>query len=178
MAHETARALLEHGRDRAQPETVSRLVRLVESEGIETVAELWSQSPAISLPGAFWRLYVVREWVRRDPRHIVLHYTQGLAVAEVAGVIAGVGDAPGPQDVSRTVDLILAGVFDGELDVALDRAAAFLKVLAAGTAIGADSMEPTDAELAELVVRRASALLGTAEELEQAAVLARRGALG
>lgn len=178
LAHETAQALVDGGRGRAgDPELVARLVGLVESEGLETLAEMWSGSPANTLPGTLWRLYLIREWVRRDPRHIALNYRRGLELAEVAGVIAGVADTPGPEDVRRTADRILSGVFDGDLDVALDRASSFLKVLAAGSALGAESLEVTDHDLSALVVQRAGALLNTAEELENAAAMARAGTL-
>ena len=178
LAHETAQALVDGGRGRAgDPELVARLVGLVESEGLETLAEMWSGSPANTLPGTLWRLYLIREWVRRDPRHIALNYRRGLELAEVAGVIAGVADTPGPEDVRRTADRILSGVFDGDLDVALDRASSFLKVLAAGSALGAESLDATDSDLSALVVQRASALLNTAEDLQHAAGLARAGTL-
>ena len=178
LAHETARALVDGGRGRAEdPGLVERLVRLVETEGLEVIAEMWAGSPPDTLPGTLWRLYLIREWVRRDPRHIVLNYQRGLAMAEVAGVIAGVADTPGPDDVKDTADRILAGVFDGELDVALDRASAFLKVLAAGSALAADSLDATNEELSALVVHRAGNLLNTAEELGRAAAMARAGTL-
>jgi len=178
LAHETARALVEGGRGRAADTAlVERLVRLVETEGLETIAEMWSGSPADTLPGTLWRLYVIREWVRRDPRHIVLHYQRGIAVAEVAGVIAGVADTPGPEDVQETADRILSGLFDGDLDVALDRASAFLKVIAAGSALSADSLDSTDADLSAAMTHRAGNLLNTAEELGRAAAMARAGTL-
>lgn len=178
LAHETAQALVDGGRGHADdPALLARLVTLMDTEGLETIAEMWASSPADTLPGTLWRLYLIREWVRRDPRHIVLNYRRGLEVAEVAGVIAGVADTPGPDDVRETADRILSGVFDGELDVALDRASSFLKVLAAGSAISADSLDATDAELATLVVQRAGALLNTADELEHAAAMARAGTL-
>lgn len=178
LAHETAQALVDGGRGRAHdPDLVARLVNLVETEGLEALAEMWSSSPATTLPGTLWRLYLIREWVRRDPRHIVMNYRRGLEVAEVAGVIAGVADTPGPEDVRQTVDRILSGVFDGELDVALDRASSFLKVLAAGSALNSESLDATDTDLSGLVVQRASALLNTAEDLATAAAMARAGTL-
>src|SRR3954468_569495 len=66
-AHATASALVEAGRTSSDADTTARLVRLVDDHGIEMVAELWSDRPARSLPGALWRLYALREWVRRDP---------------------------------------------------------------------------------------------------------------
>src|SRR5690625_2760462 len=70
-AHTTAAVLVQRGRAGAEdPELVARLVALVDTEGLDTVAELWSQSPPRTLPGALWRLYLMREWIRRDPSTI------------------------------------------------------------------------------------------------------------
>jgi len=35
--------------------------------GSAAIAELWADSPATTLPGTLWRLFLVREWIRRDP---------------------------------------------------------------------------------------------------------------
>ncbi|MEE6273558.1 hypothetical protein [Georgenia wangjunii] len=177
-AHTTASVLVHRGRDGAEdPALVDRLVSLVDTEGLDTIAALWSQSPPATLPGALWRLYLLREWVRRDPRTIAERYNLGLQRAEVAGVIAGVASPPGPEEVRRTADAVLAGVYHGDLDVALDRAASFFRVVATGAALDADWVEGTDDALAVRVTRRASSLLATAEELEQAAEMARAGRL-
>ena len=61
------------------------------------------------------------------------------------------------------------------LDVALDRAAAFFRVVATGSALDADWV--SDDDLAGALTRRASALLRTAEELGGAAELWRAGRL-
>lgn len=177
-AHTTAAVLVHRGRDGAEdPALVARLVSLVDAEGLDTIAALWSQSPPVTLPGALWRLYLLREWVRRDPRTIAERYHLGVQRAEVPGVIAGVASPPGPDEVLRTADAVLAGVYDGDLDVALDRAASFFRVVATGVALDADWVEGTDDALAVLMTRRAGSLLTTAEELEQAAEMARAGRL-
>ncbi len=173
LAHATAHALLEGGRERADDRAlVERLVHLVADEGIEVIAELWSLSPAETLPGALWRLYLLREWASRNPNQVVRAYRAGIHSAEVASAIAGVVDPPEPADVMATTDAILAGVFDGDLDVALDRAGAFVRVAATGMAhsISDDTAAPK-------LLHRASSLMRTATELESAARLARRGAL-
>lgn len=177
-AHTTAGVIVRRGRDGSEdPELVARLVSLVDAEGLEIIAELWSQSPARTLPGALWRLYLLREWVRADPRTVAERFRLGRHRAEVAGAIAGVVEPPGPSDVSRLADAVLAGVYEGDLDVALDRAAAFLRVVATGAAFDADSIAESDDALAERVTRRAGALLGTAADLEGAAELCRAGRL-
>ena len=124
-----------------------------------------------------WRLYLLREWVRRDPHTVANRYRLGLQRAEVAGAVAGVASPPGPQDVKVLVDKVLAGLYAADLAVALERAAAFLRVLATGSAIDADWIQEDDDELAFRVTRRAGGLLSTAEELEEAAELYRAGKL-
>ena len=172
IAHQTAQILVGEGRSRADdPELVDRLVTLVEREGLDAVATLWSRSPSSTLPGALWRLYLLREWVRRDPRQVSERYRLGERRAEVAGVVAGVAQPPGPQEVVDVCDAVMSGMFTGDLAVQLDRAAAFLRVLAPGTALDADWIDDDDDELAFQVTRRAGALLTTAEELESAAAL-------
>ena len=175
-AHTTADVLVRRGRAGAEdPELLARLISLVDEEGLETIAELWAQSPPGTLPGALWRIYLMREWVRTDPHTVANRFRLGRERADVAGAIAGVVEPPGPKDVARLADAVLAGVYEGHLDVALDRAAAFFRVVATGAALDADVME--DDDLADRVTRRASALLRTAEELDHAADLWRAGRL-
>lgn len=175
-AHTTAAVLVQRGRAGAEdPELLARLVSLVDTQGLDTIAELWAQSPSTTLPGALWRLYLMREWVRTDPSRIADRFALGRQRAEVAGVIAGVVEPPGPGDVARLADAVLAGVYEGDLDVALDRAAAFVRIVATGSALDADWID--DGDLADRLTRRAGALLRTAEDLESAAEMWRKGTL-
>lgn len=175
VAHRAARALVAGGRASDDPAVHERLVRLVDAEGLDVVAGLWADSPATTLPGALWRLYALREWVRRDPRTIAERYRLGTQRAEVSEVVAGVASPPGPDEVLALVDAVLAGVYTADLAVALERAAAFGRVLVAGSALDADLVP--DEDLASRMTRGASGLLRTAEELEEAARLWRRGRL-
>ncbi len=177
VAHTTAAALVHQGRANQDPQVVARLVALVETEGLDVVAGLWSDSAPATLPGALWRLYVLREWVRRDPETIADRYRQGTAAVPVHDVVAGVAQAPGPVDVRAVADAVLSGVYTGDLDVALERAGAFCRVLAAGAAIDADHLDAVDPRGATRQTFGASALLRTAEELEHAAQLWRAGRL-
>lgn len=188
-AHTSAAALVRAGRDgAAEAEVLDRLIHLVEIEGLDTLAELWSASPARTLPGALWRLYAMREWVRSDPRGIADRFRLGLQRAEVAGAIAGVAEPPGPHEVSHMADEVLSGLYEGQLDSALDRAAAFFRVMAVGSALDADLGEDgaglgEDGSVASAgtgpgaLTRQARSLLTTAEDLETAADLWRRGGL-
>src|SRR6476659_15124 len=65
-AHATASLLVESGRATSDEVARARLVALVDEVGLDTIADLWAQRPPRSLPGALWRLYVLREWVQRD----------------------------------------------------------------------------------------------------------------
>lgn len=177
-AHTTATAIVHGGRAASDDaELVERLVHLVDTEGLDTVATLWADSPADTLPGALWRLYLLREWTRRDPGTIAERYRLGLARAEVAGAIAGVADTPGPEEIRTVADAVLSGVFQGDLDVALERAGAFCRVLATGSAVDADAIASSDDDVATRVTRSAGALLDTAGQLEDAAALWRAGRL-
>jgi len=171
VAHTTAAALVHQGRATADPDVVARLVALVETEGLDVVAALWADSAPTTLPGALWRLYVLREWVRRDPQTVADRYRQGTAAVPVHDAVAGVAQAPGPQDVRAVADAVLSGVYTGDLGVALERAGAFCRVLTAGAALDADHLDVVDPHGAARLTFGASALLRTAEELEHAAQL-------
>ncbi len=173
VAHTSAAALVHRGRSDApdDPALVGRLVRLVEAEGLDVVAALWADSPPASLPGALWRLYVLREWVRRDPHTLAERYRLGVSAAPVHDVVAGVASPPGPAELRDVVDAVLSGVYTGDLDVALERGAAFCRVLATGAAFDADYLEGSDSDAAARLTRGASSLVRTAEELEHAAAL-------
>jgi hypothetical protein len=177
VAHATAAALVHRGRASDDPAVLGRLLALVETEGLDVVAALWADSPADSLPGALWRLYVLREWVRRDPQTVADRYRQGVDAAPVEGAVAGVAVPPGPADVRAAADAVLSGVYAGDFATALDRAAAFCRVLATGAAFDADHLDAIDPSLAARQTRGASSLLRTADELSHAGELWRAGRL-
>ena len=167
-AHQTAAVLVHAGRAANDPTVTARLVDLVEELGLSTVADLWAHRPARTLPGALWRLYVLREWVRRAPDEASLDYTAGVRFADVDHAVAGAAEPPGPTEITTLADAILAGVFEGDLAVALERAAAFCRVVAAGRA---------DRSEGEEAATRAAHLLDTADDLTAAASLWRQGEL-
>jgi hypothetical protein len=167
-AHQTAAVLVHAGRSAHDPTVTARHVDLVEELGLSTVADLWAHRPARSLPGALWRLYVLREWVRRAPDEASLDYRAGVRFADVDHAVAGAAEPPGPAEVTELADTILAGVFEGDLAVALERAAAFCRVVAAGRA---------DRSEGEEAATRAAHLLDTADDLTAAASLWRLGEL-
>ncbi len=165
-AHHAALTVVTAGREDADGATKERLVRLVDELGLDTLAQLWADRPARSLPGALWRLYMLREWVQRQGPEAAREYSTGMAVAAVNHVIAGIAEPPGVEEVRVLADRILEGVFDGDLAVALERAASFCRVVATGRA-----------HLDEGDVASAAAMMTTAEDLEASAGLWRRGHL-
>ena len=177
VAHTTARAVVHQARAAEDPEVVARLVRLVETEGLDAVAALWADAAPVTLPGALWRLYVLREWVRRDPDTVGLRYRLGVDASPVQEAVAGVPRPPDPADLRDLTDAVLSCVYSGDLAVALERAAAFCRILATGAAFDADAREAADPDGADRMTRGASGLLRTAEELEQSAGYWRRGTL-
>ncbi len=170
-AHATAAALVESGRAARDAATTARLVSLVDEHGLDTVAELWADRPARSLPGVLWRIYALREWVRRSPAEVGRDFQAGCAAAQVPRVVAGVPEPPTPDSLRTLADAILSGVFQGDLAVALERAGAFCRVVAAGRALRADDVEAYDDDAATLLTRRSASLQRTAEDLEASAEL-------
>lgn len=93
--------------------------------------------------------------------------------------MAGVADPPSAQEICDTVDQILAGAYRGDFDLALDRFAAFSRVLALGqeeTALGIRTgQQPLDWDPTGQANRRASSRpLASAEVQQEARGRARR----
>jgi hypothetical protein len=168
VAHETALALVHAGRAAADPAVTHKLVALVDDIGLSTLAELWSQRPARSLPGALWRLYVLREWVQRTPVEASREYAAGIRFTGPNHAVAGAAEPPGPEEMSRVIDEVMRGVFEGDLAVALERAAAFCRVVSAGRA---------DTSSGDDTAEQAANVLVMAEDLTVCARLWRAGSL-
>jgi hypothetical protein len=113
---------------------VDRVLHLADEEGLGVIASLWSHAPADSLPGALWRLYLLRTWVHRQPDVAAREYAAGKAYAPVHEVLAGVVDPPGPEEVIALVDTVVRGIVGADLDVTLDRAASFAHICGVGRA--------------------------------------------
>ena len=158
-AADRAAALLVRGaRESDDDEVADRLLHLADTEGIEAIAEVWSGSPADSLAGCLWRLYLLRSWVYADPVGVAREFDAGRTRAQVAQVVAGVAEPPGPEELKAMVDQVLRGIAGGDFADVLFRAAAFARVVATGRA---GLPDPSDQE-----VRR---MLQLAEQLEAAA---------
>ena len=187
LAHRAAQALIggfpgtEVGDD---PITRSGVVAAVAANGVDDIAELWADSPATTLPGALWRLFLVREWIRRDPELVARRYATVVDLTEAddaatARLEAALGEARpvlAPTGLRERLDVLLAGDVEGsvtEIAPLLSATAGFLRALAAGSS-PAWFEDDTD-ELADRVTCRDSALLATADELTDSA---RRAAAG
>lgn len=165
-ADRAATLLVRGARESDDPVVTERLVGLAESEGLEVLAELWAGSPADSLAGSLWRLYLLRSWVYADPVRVAGEFEAGRAAAQVARVVAGVADPPGPDELRALVDQVLRGIAEGDFADVLHRAAAFAHVVAIGRGtLGHATHEDT--------VR----MLTLAEQLEAAAHQEMRGEL-
>lgn len=171
-AERAATALVRGARDQADEELVSRVVHLADTEGLETLADLWAGAKPDSLAGVLWRLYLLRAWVYADPQTAAVEYDRGRLIAPVAEAISGVEEPPGPAEVRALVDAVLSGVVVGDFADTLFRASAFARVAAAGRAQSEPIGSSYQTDLA------ASKLLTLAEQLHHAARLELDGTLG
>lgn len=195
-AQASARALLARGRANEDPSVTKRLVHYTDEFGIDAVAELWASAPAVTVAGALWRIYALRGVIRSNPQLMSHYYERGMHSSFLMQALAGVPSPPTADEIVATVDAILAGAYTGDFDVALNRFAAFCRVLALGqddialelrhgqalSPSGIDSERGSPAHLPSAEVRgeaatralrlRAAArkLTGTARELEEAAL--------
>ncbi len=170
-ADRAAHLLVRGARESDDRAVAERLLHLADDEGIETIAEVWSGSPADSLAGCLWRLYLLRSWVHADPLRVAREFEAGRRHAHVAEVVAGVAEPPGPAELKAMVDDVLRGIVGHDFADVLLRAAAFARVVATGRA--APALAPGD-EASPTEVRRMMAL---AEQLETAVKLERSGML-
>lgn len=119
------------------PAIVERVLTLVDREGVDVIAELWSKAEPDSLPGVLWRLYLLRSWMRKQRDTIARLWRLGEPIATSASAIAGVDSAPTEDDIARTADSILTGAFRGDFAVALTRASVFVGIVALGLRVEA-----------------------------------------
>ncbi|MEO6511233.1 MAG: hypothetical protein ABIO16_09595 [Nocardioides sp.] len=166
-AADRAATLIVRGAHGPEQEAIGeRLLHLADSEGIETIAQLWSGAAAESLAGCLWRLFLLRQWVYADPVAVARQFDAGRLHAPVAGAVAGVADPPGPEELKTMVDHVLRGIALSDFADVLFRAAAFARVVATGRA-ALDA--PTE---------DASRMQTLADQLQAAARLELDGALG
>lgn len=147
-------------------EIADRVLRLADNEGLDAVAQVWSGAAADSLAGCLWRLYLLRAWVYADPLGAATEYDAGRRRAEVARVVSGVAEPPGPDEVKAMIDEVLSGIAQRNFADVLLRASAFARVVAAGRA-----------ERRSANAENAAKMLSLAEQLNAAAHLELAGKL-
>ena len=195
-AHRSAHALLSQGRANQDPQITARLVQFTDVFGLETIAMLWSHAPAISLPGVLWRIYALRDLAQKNSEIIARAYEKGMQTDWASRIVSGVADPPTQSEIIRVVDEILTGAYRGEFDIALERFAAFCRVVSAGQEVLAHDVRTANlapeqtsyaqpsqevgreaSHRAQHMLSRAKTLRGTAIELETAAAKWRTGTL-
>lgn len=178
LAHVTAQALFPTRSVWApdDPAVRDRILELIRTEGVDPVAESWANSPENSLPGIFWRGYLLREWIRRFPEDVAgrLHSAATVLREQGAAGVARIEKTPEPDAMRAVWDRILAGIFQDSLAEVLAASAYFTQTI--GEVNPAWIGSPSH-PLATRVTRRDRAMLATSKEFREAAELARKGAL-
>jgi len=178
LAHDTAAALVNRARETDDEAVIDRLVAYTDEHGLDALAELWARSSPRSLPGALWRIYLVRLVIRQDPEGLSYLFQRGSEVLPtIDTVVAGAPLPTGPEEITALADQILRGLFRGDFATALDRAAAFSRVTAAGCTSIADDADVTNSERATELTTRALRFTQLAEEFTSCARLHRAGSL-
>jgi hypothetical protein len=178
VAHESASALLARVRNDPSPEILDRLVAFTDANGIDALAELWASAVPHSLPGALWRIYLLRVVIRQNPDDITYLFERGTQVTStIDQVVAGAPAPASPEEILELADRILRGVFEGDFALALDRGAAFCRLAGAGATGVADDLETTEPDRASELTRRALRLSELAVDLSACAALWRDGSL-
>jgi hypothetical protein len=131
VAAATAAALIRVGRDAACSDD-EQLVGLADQIGLDTLAELWRDADPVSLPGALWALYLLRQWCQANGEEVARLWRAGESHAPADAVVAGVDLLADKDSIGRAADAVLGGVYRGDVAVALERAAALFRVVAAG----------------------------------------------
>ena len=168
IADRTATILVRGARAEGDADLAERVVHLADTEGMETLADMWSAATPDSLAGALWRLYVIREWIHADPGRASRAYEAGKSTAQVARAVAGVADPPGPDEMCAVIDDVLRGIVCSDFADVLWRASAVLHVVGAGRGLTEDGSSS---------VRESARMITLAEELERAGHLELSGRL-
>lgn len=177
-AHDTAWALLDHVRETRDPQLVQHVITLVEREGIDDVASLWSSSHEHSLPGLLWRLYLLHRVVTVSPEHASELFDHGsLTIGTIDPIVAGVREPISPGSVREMCDEILRGAFTGDFAIALERAASACQVLSTGAREIADMREIIDEQHGTTLTRQALRFSQIAEDFTRGARAWRAGAI-
>ncbi len=177
MAHATAWALMGVPAGGFTEEDVDKAVDAVREQGADIVAAFWTRSPEFTLPGAFWRIYLLWQWHELNPDVVEERYGEGVRAMEARGV-GGPESVPNLEETLKGVQGVLFGyATEEDLAPVFESAAQVMRVMAAGVRFGPEWVTQDDHQLAHPVTRRPQALLETANELDQSALDARAGTL-
>jgi hypothetical protein len=147
LAAATAAAVITYGRSGDG----GSMVDLADRVGLDTLAELWRTEQPSSLPGALWALYLLRRWCQSNGEEVTRLWRAGRCYAPADEVVAGVSDDADPAAMAELADAVLRGAYHGDFDVALERAAAFFRVIASGRreSCGPDAAGDRERQLAD-----------------------------
>lgn len=178
LAHTSAQALLPMGRHylEGDPNTVKRILALVDEEGVDVLAETWVRSPEDSLPGILWRGYLLFEWIRRESDTVAKRYAAAVEFNRSQGADGElkISMTPKPGTLRQEWNSVLSGTFEGDFVDVLTDSARFTDFLGGAEPVW---IENDTHPLANPVTRRDSALLETSREFRGAAALAASGQL-
>lgn len=132
VASDTA-AMLVRNPSSNSSEVLQRLKRFVDAEGLDVLAELWSQSDVGSLPRALWRLFQIRERIVDAPHEVGQLVQRGLDSLDTIDPVIVAAEQPVTADSVRLIiNQILDGSFAESLAEALERASSLSRLVADG----------------------------------------------
>jgi hypothetical protein len=133
VAHSTAQMLVAGMRKGGTEEQVERLVAFAQENGLDTLAELWSGAQPVSLPGALWRLYLLKAALADNVEDARLVFERGIEVlGTIDEVVAGAPDPLTSGAFLQVIDDILRGAFTGDFSLTLERASSIARAVSAG----------------------------------------------
>ena len=194
LAHQSAQLLIcgYLGADTDTTLTAAGLRKVVASHGVDVIGELWATSPAGTLPGALWRLLLLREWIERDPALVESRYATVVTINDAAAQArfeAALSQGQRVDSVAQVQaqlnELLLGDASAGsqrapsrrsQLYPTLLASAALLERLSRASEQDSWITDEND-PLYDVVTSRARALATTAAELREAATKAAVGKL-
>lgn len=175
LAHLTAHAVvplnsLQVGLD---PQAANRIQGIIDAEGVDSIAEIWANSPEDSLPGILWRGYLLREWIRRFGADVELRFVAAQKIAE-RDEPEKLNQVSTPAQIRASWDEVLRGNFAGDFLAVLRESARFTDFLGAVEPLW---IENENHPLATHVTIRDTAMVRTSAEFRAAGELLVRGRL-
>lgn len=174
IAHDTAALLVRESSEAERAVMLSRLKDFADSDGLDSLAELWSGVASPSLPRALFRLFQIRQRIITHADEIGQLVNHGVdSLPTIDPYVVGAEVPVSAESVARIIDEILTGTFHGDLAAALERAASLSRLIASGLLHWVDPADDDNH-------RRALSSLAwgdVAKELADCAVRERKGLL-